>query len=298
MFVEIGIATLGRPGVLSAALDHLLNQTRLPDRIIICAGRPDEDVDQAHLDTIRARVPVTVVQGTSRGSSAQRNAIIEHSDESDILLFLDDDFFPANSFISRLHDLFAARPTLVVATGLVLADGATGPGIEPPDALTTLMQITPEVDQNRQVMPIYNGYGCNMAVRADLVRKHGVKFDEALPLYSWLEDVDFSRQLSGFGEIVQAHGLLGVHLGIKRGRVSGQRFGYAQIANPIYLARKGTMAPRRAYSQMTRNILRNFAGAFFPEPWVDRRGRVIGNTRAFFDLIRGRLKPANIITMS
>ena len=38
----------------------------------------------------------------------------------------------------------------------------------------------------------------------------------------------------------RANVLRGVHLGNKRGRVSGLRFGYSQIANPIYLLQKGT----------------------------------------------------------
>ncbi|AZO77314.1 hypothetical protein B5U98_17255 [Bosea sp. Tri-39] len=40
--------------------------------------------------------------------------------------------------------------------------------------------------------------------------------------------------------------LRGVHRAVKRGRTSGLRVGYSQIANTVYLARKGTMRRLRA----------------------------------------------------
>jgi hypothetical protein len=46
---------------------------------------------------------------------------------------------------------------------------------------------------------------------------------------------------------------------------------------------------------MSRNLLANFAKVIRPEPWVDRRGRVVGNMLGFLDLIRGRLHPTRIL---
>ena len=43
----------------------------------------------------------------------------------------------------------------------------------------------------------------------------GSRFDENLPLYGWLEDVDFCRQLARYGRIVKNIRLIGVHLGSK-----------------------------------------------------------------------------------
>ena len=125
----------------------------------------------------------------------------------------------------------------------------------------------------------------------------GLRFDENLPLYSWLEDVDFCRALTPHGVIVRCTALRGVHLGTKRGRTSGLRFGYSQIANPIYLARKGTLAWWRAARQIARNVVANVARAPRPEPWVDRRGRLRGNVLAATDLIARRLDPSRIITL-
>ncbi len=107
-----------------------------------------------------------------------------------------------------------------------------------------------------------------------------------------LEDVDFCRRLAQFGRVVKDPALLGVHLGVKAGRTSGDRFGYSQIVNPVYLWRKGTLRWDRALGQMARNLAANLAGALKPEPWIDRRGRIRGNLKGLFDLSLGRLNRA------
>ena len=142
--------------------------------------------------------------------------------------------------------------------------------------------------------PTYAAYGCNMAFRLSVIRAHRLAFDEALPAYGWLEDVDFSRRIARHGPLARLDGAIGVHLGVKGGRVSGRRFGYSQVANPLYLVRKGSYAPSRAAWLMGRNLAMNLLRALRPEPHIDRRGRVAGNVRALADLCAGRLHPARI----
>ena len=81
-----------------------------------------------------------------------------------------------------------------------------------------------------------------MSVRLDLARRHRLTFDEQLPLYGWLEDVDFSRRVAGYGRVVKVSAARGVHLGVKAARQRGVQLGYSQVANPVYLMRKGTYA--------------------------------------------------------
>ena len=80
-------------------------------------------------------------------------------------------------------------------------------------------------------------------------------------------------------------------MGVKSGRVAGDRLGYSQVVNPIYMLRKGTMTFSQVAGQIFRNIMSNLARAAKPEPFIDRRGRLRGNLRGFADVLRGRLEP-------
>ncbi len=48
----------------------------------------------------------------------------------DIIVFLDDDFVPATSFFAEVEKCFLQHRDVVAASGAVIADGITGPGIE------------------------------------------------------------------------------------------------------------------------------------------------------------------------
>jgi hypothetical protein len=75
------------------------------------------------------------------------------------------------------------------------------------------------------------------------------------------------------------------------------RFGYSQIANPLYIFGKGSVSPRFVARQILRNVARNVTRSVRPEPWVDRRGRLLGNVLAIKDLLRGTLAPENILNL-
>jgi GT2 family glycosyltransferase len=237
---------------------------------------------------------ILVVRG-NLGLPAQRNTLLSGAGEADVLVFFDDDFFPEDTYLQAIEDLFRREPDVVMATGTVVADGILGPGLSPEQARRHLDEVRPKPLEHLE--EVYNGYGCNMSVRMSSVRTLDIKFDEALPLHGWLEDVDFSRRLAPAGRIVRSNLLRGVHLGNKAGRSSGVRLGYSQIANPLYMVRKGTMERGRAYKQIGRNILANAVKTLRPEPWVDRRGRLIGNLRGAVDAVRGQLDPQQILKL-
>lgn len=292
--LAIGIATTGRRDILQAVLPYLAAQTRAPDSIVVCVAA-DTDIDKTAV--CRLDLPIRIIRA-ERGLCRQRNAIMSSVADADILLFLDDDFLLTPTYLAEIERIFLDTPNVVVCTGTVEADGITGPGIPVSEGVRIIdMALLRGQDGARAVLPIYNAYGCNMALRMRIVRRVGLKFDENLPLYGWLEDVDFSRQMARFGSVVRSSALRGVHLGTKRGRTSGIKLGYSQIANPLYLMRKRTMSVRHASMQIFRNVVANLAKAARPESWVDRRGRLKGNLRAMADLVRGRLAPQNILTL-
>ncbi|KQT50999.1 hypothetical protein ASG43_07080 [Aureimonas sp. Leaf454] len=284
--IAVAIATAGRRDVLADTIDHLRRQERLPDELLVCPASPDDvDADRLSLAFPEARI----VTGR-RGLPAQRNALIEASG-ADVMVFIDDDFLLAPDFLIEVGRLFRERPDVVVATGHVLADGIMSAGLEFDEGASIVAAAGPNA--GGEPADTYNAYGCNMIVWLEPVRRHGIRFDEVLPLYAWQEDVDFSRQLAPFGAIVLAPRLRGVHLGTKRsGRSPGRRLGYSQVANPIYLWRKGTLSSRHAFGQVARNLAANVTKSARPEPWVDRRGRLRGNVLGLVHLVTRRLSPS------
>ncbi len=279
MRIAVGIVTAGRPGVVPEVLEELARQTRAPDRLIVCHAAP---ADVSTVPTGAAELLLS-----RRGIAAQRNRVLDAVGDCDIVVFFDDDFLPAPAWLARVEALFVADADVVAVTGHVIADGINGPGIAPGAARALLCR---DVDGDG-VVPAFNGYGCNMAFRLAPLRAAGLRFDERLPMYGWLEDVDLSWRLRAHGRIVRHLGARGVHLGVKSGRGPGRPLGYSQVANPLYIARKGHLPWRHAIGQVVRNLAANLVRAAWPEPWVDRRGRLAGNLRGLADLVRGRLAP-------
>ena len=287
MRLAIGIATRGRAAILAETLAELDRQTRMPDRIIVCHVTA-EDVGSPH--------PGVEYLPSPAGLPRQRNAILEAAADCDVLLFLDDDFLPDPDYCAVTEAVFDARPDCVVTTGTVLADGANAPGYSPAEGRAILAEA-PHAEDRLATAPHFNGYGCNMAVRMAVVRQHGIRVDEALPLYAWYEDIDFTRLIGRHGSILRLAGARGVHLGTKLGRTPGRRLGYSQVANSVYLARKGTYPWSHALPSLLRHTLKNAARSPWPEPWADRFGRFRGNLLALADWARGRLSPGRILEL-
>jgi hypothetical protein len=79
------------------------------------------------------------------------------------------------------------------------------------------------------------------------------------------------------------------------GKTSGLRFGYSQIINPLYVYRKGNMSLAAAGSLILRNVIANSIKSVFPEPYIDRRGRLRGNLTGLAHVLQGRLDPIYVL---
>lgn len=265
----------------------MLQQSLQAERVVICYTQPTD------IAGIPADTPGVIFSQARPGLPHQRNVILEQVQDLDLLVFFDDDFLAAPSYLQTVSEAFAARPDIVAATGRPIADGARGPGIAEADALRMIAADPPQ--DAAALEPAPHGYGCNMALRIATTQEHGLKFDERLPLYGWSEDVDFTHRIGRHGGIVKLLGARGVHLGTKKGRSSGRRLGYSQVANPLYLRGKGSYSWGRAVRSVGRNLAANSLGAMWSEPYIDRRGRLLGNGLAFIDLLRGRLAPERVL---
>lgn len=287
--IGIAIATAGRAQILRETVGLLKRQSRPADRILVCSPRPEdvEGLAETAPDAFHILGP--------QGLPHQRNCLLDAAGDLDLIVFLDDDFVMAPDYLGRTEAVFSARPEVVMSTGLVVADGVRSAGLSITDAERHLDDAP--CAGTADVSEVYNGYGCNMAIRMAPVKENALRFDEDLPLYAWLEDIDFSRRLAPFGSIVLISAARGVHLGAKSGRQPGLRLGYSQIANPCYLIAKGTCSWRKGVFLMSRNVAANMLGTLRGERAVDRRGRLFGNLRAMLDLLTQRLAPSRALRL-
>ncbi|MBO9402189.1 glycosyltransferase family A protein [Shimia sp. R9_3] len=297
--VAVVICSLGRSDTLAQMMPYLMRQTVLPSRILLVVTKPEDAPDFAKLLPHAPVLPEVIL--SEKGSSRQRNVGLDHVvDHSDFVFFQDDDYVPSCHVIADIIKAFEAFPEVTGVTGNLLADGINSEGIsikEAGHAVVNWEQQAP--DAGRGEPTILNSgllglYGCNMAVRSSAAKD--VRFDEKLPLYAWQEDLDFGARLPG--QKVRLQSLVGVHCGVKSGRErNGAILGYSQIANPLYLIRKGSIPWRRGLTMCLRNFTANHLRALRPEAWVDRRGRARGNWIAIADVLMGRSDPEKILKM-
>jgi len=281
------ISTRGRPKIVAALIERLCPQTRPPEHIFVIASAPDDVAE------LTPTSPFLTLKVGRPGLTRQRNdGLALLGSKFSHVVFFDDDFVPSAFWIERMIRVFNVHPDIAGMTGLILADGIHGAGINLEDAISQVERqdaAAPHGVPLQQRFPYGNNVGSNMAYR--LSATGDLRFDERLPLYAWHEDSDFRAQVEKRGLFVKAPDLWGIHLGHKAGRVNGTMLGYSQIANVAYLARKGTVPKRFLLESVIRNVLSNLIRYLRPEPFIDRRGRLHGNMLALRDMTCGCLSP-------
>jgi glycosyltransferase involved in cell wall biosynthesis len=285
MRIFVVIPSLGRASTLCKTVDRLADQTRPPDGIVLsvtCAA------DVAGIEAARLAPHIVL---SAKGASVQRNTALQATGErADVVVFFDDDFVPALDYLEQVERLFEENAEVVGLTGDLVADGIHGAPIHFEDAVHRLDVANDRpagAERRREAL-----YGCNMAVRWSAA--DGIRFDEQLPLYSWQEDIDFTYRLGRRGALLSSPRLTGIHLGVRGARQPGKRLGYSQVANIVYLSRKGTMQPGLGRRLLLQNLTANLLRSVWPEPGIDRRGRLHGNLVALGDWLRGRIDPMKV----
>ncbi|MEP1765217.1 MAG: family 2 glycosyl transferase [Sulfitobacter sp.] len=294
MRISVAICSVGRPDSLAAVLPWADRQSVPADEIVLAVTKPEDLPD---LDALNLTTKVSVLF-CEKGLPRQRNAALGLlMPKTDAIFFIDDDYMPGKDAVAGIQRAFEAYPEAGGFTGRLLADGIHTGGIpfaQAADLLTSseAAEVTPSVSCIRR--NLVGLYGCNMVYRTSQIGQ--VRFDERLPLYGWQEDVDFASRVSG--EMIKTEAFFGVHCGVGGGReTSGHLLGYSQIANVVYLIRKGSLPMGFGLRLMARNIASNHAKILRPEDWVDRKGRARGNRLALLDVLRGSAAPERIIDM-
>jgi GT2 family glycosyltransferase len=288
MRLFVAIATVGRGELVARVVDYLRLQSRPADGIIVVGA---EEADVAHVRGLGGGIEILL---SEKGLCIQRNRAIAHvADRADLVVFFDDDFVPAANYLEETERLFADDPRVVGATGRIIADGIKTRGYSFDEAVSLAIDDRPPDPAKHHAAEAL--YGCNMAIR--LAAMEDIRFDEALPLYGWLEDIDLTFRLGRRGDLIRSDHFAGVHMGAKSGRTSGVKFGYSQIANPLYMLNKRSTPGHLAIRMILRNLASNTVRSVWPEPYVDRRGRLRGNCLALGHLLTRRLDPRHILVL-
>ncbi len=303
MDVHIIVATKGRPNECYRLLDLLATQTLSPTSVTF-VGVDDSDTTGLSEHPSFEVLGGHVLFAKKAGLPVQRNAGVEHildrfaGDRESFCVFFDDDFRPDENWLSNAEQVFQDNEEVVALTGQVLADGIKGAGISEGDASLFLSgELAPEKcwAQGDRPRAVDSLYGCNMAVRSLIFSK--ARFDERLPLYAWQEDRDFTSAARSFGRAIYHPSPRGVHLGAKSARNSGLKMGYSQIANMVYLRAKGSVSTRVCAKFLAKALLANTVKSVAQHPYIDYRGRLLGNMVAISDAARGRLQPERILSL-
>ncbi|MGO4957010.1 glycosyltransferase family 2 protein [Luteococcus sp. Sow4_B9] len=286
MKIGVVVPTVDRADALMRVLDALKGQTLEPEAVVV--SPPDRTKLPAEVLTDDF---VTVVDGV-RGASAQRNlALAALPDGLDLVAFFDDDAVPRVDYLEKMSLVFEDA-SVIGATGEVVRDGAQEKRELSPAEMTAALNAS-RTRPTAGVSTVTGLYGCNMVVRAEPAQRVG--FDERLALYSWLEDLDFSRQLLREGRLVQVPQAVCVHQGsASGGRKQHRRLGYSQVSNVVHLRRKGSITVRDEIRLIGRPVLASLLGSVRGGEKPERRERLAGMAMATGDVLRGRVTPERI----
>jgi glycosyltransferase involved in cell wall biosynthesis len=287
----IVICSANRPDVLAETVDSVVRGQSLPPREIIVSV-----FNQKHVaEKTRAHSAVRVVLSDIQGTSVQRNMAAKLV-RTPYTLFLDDDVELAHNFIESMERLLEEAEDAVGATGFLVVDGAQGGDT----GLDRKLARSYAVNYVRKHDNYDHEEGQNLFVRTRVF--DNVLFDEKLPLYGWLEDLDFATNCLRYGRIIMNTETCFAHLATPTGRTSGLRYGYSQIVNPFYLWRKNGKPglTQVIFGHWLLHIAYNYRRALItiPSDRNDRRGRFRGNMIALRHLLARKVDPSYILKLS
>lgn len=278
--VAVLINTKGRPGFVAEIVSQVQAQTRAPDHIFVVGAQLQ---DLAALDRNDTRLTCIV---SHKGRAGRFNDALEKAGAAyDHLIFLDDDYLPSRFWIERTVQLFADSPDFVALAGDNIVHHTDYCGVSLSEARSIIQWSDGIETAHAALGPCFLNRVGKLAVRR--VALEGIRFDETLPFGSYLADVEFCARIGQRGRIGRAEQLTGVKIDTSGQRENGRKTGFAQIANALYLARKGSLSRGLILKLTTRSLAANALRSVAPEPHIDRRGRLLGNLHAFATLMKG-----------
>ena len=241
--VSVVICTLGRPDLVSTALDALDACDPHPFEVLVVDGHPE-----------RTAEPVAVPPGGAAraryiscapGLTHQRNVALGEA-RGDIVLFIDDDARPEPTMLAGLARTYT-DDTIVGVTGTVHEPHSHRVGHQTSRLRRLVFRTAAEGTFTSYGYPrrltdletprdIEFMQGCFMSARREQARKVG--FDEHLAGYALAEDEDFSYRLSQIGRIRFEPSLVVFHDNTGFASSAARDFARRVVLNRSYLFHK------------------------------------------------------------
>ncbi len=251
MTLDVAVCTRDRVDHLHRCLASIAAQTLPPRRVLVVnGGRPLAGLGKS-VDVI----------ASPPGLPRQRNLALDVLD-GELIAFVDDDVELEREYLERVVDWFAHRPIAVGTSGHIDNDVpfspasrvfrrafslSTGDGTLRPSGEVAYLQhpVTATAVQTLS--------GSNMVWRRSAL--HGLRFDETLEGYAYMEDVDFSLRASLRGELWMLPDAHLLHDRTQISRVPTRDYVRQVFANGAYLFEKHRPAYRFRPGAYVRRVL-------------------------------------------
>ena len=284
------IPSKGRADELVETVKSILCQSVQPAQIVLSV------TSEADLSPgIRSLPRVKVIMGPAGKTSQLNRGVKALAPEIDVIAIMDDDVELLRDYLKTVRGVFSKHSDLMGLTGEMVVNG----GLDRAQAQRMAAEEAARPAQANAgavfwLKPNQGLYGCCMALRHSLFNH--IQYDERLPLYSWMDDADIGMRAQRHGRCCYCPDAKLIHLGVSGGRVSGDKFGFCQIMNPVYLASKGVFTWSEVIRiHVAKVLMANLAGWLRCDAKVDRAGRLRGNWLALTSWIQGRIEPERIL---
>lgn len=251
MRIAVIICTKDREQDLRRALSSLCGQVYLPAEVIVVdAGTGIDPEPWFNGKFSRAPFRITYLK-SEKGLPHQRNRGIEVVDKNtDVISFIDDDVELTPEYYEHvvaafertenrvvlgicgnaLNETERSRIDRFVRNVFLITDNYSGASLPSGDAGHI---FEPKKDSVVAVLS-----GCNMSFRASVFFSLGLRFDEKLSGYAYMEDQDISLRAARYGELWQLSGARLVHHVSKEGRPNQRELFNMYVQNSFYLFKK------------------------------------------------------------
>jgi GT2 family glycosyltransferase len=243
MKVSIVIVTKDRPSDLAHCLNSVSLQSHGCHQVIIV----DSSVDNRSRSVAQRyanRLPLLYTH-SQPGITKQRNiARILMADDTDIVLYIDDDVILETEIVSQLQSFFSNHVDAIGVTGNIIGEESHSffkrlmgriSLLYTAETIGITTGIFNIINQPKKTQTVRWLPGAFMAYRwSDL---SDLAFDEWFTTYGLAEDLDFSLQAAARGPIYVDPSLQVTHTHSDIGR-NWQRFGVMRIRNRNYIRKK------------------------------------------------------------